>query len=118
MKSYPLKILLLALLAAFPPLSTDMYLAALPRLVEEMNSSVATVNLTLVCVFSHLLFLSAYLWPIIRQTWSAASFALWDCRLFCGKYSLCFIHEYHYVDCVEDDPGAEMARKNWSELVW
>ncbi len=45
------KIALLALLAAFPPLSTDMYLAALPLLVESWQQSLATVNLTLVCFF-------------------------------------------------------------------
>ncbi len=39
---------LLALLAAFPPLSTDMYLAAIPLLVESWQQPLATVNLTLV----------------------------------------------------------------------
>lgn len=45
------KIALLALLAAFPPLSTDMYLAAIPLLVEEWQQPLATVNLTLVGFF-------------------------------------------------------------------
>ena len=45
------KIALLALLAAFPPLSTDMYLAAIPLLVENWQQPLATVNLTLVCFF-------------------------------------------------------------------
>lgn len=44
-------IALLALLAAFPPLSTDMYLAAIPLLVELWHQPLATVNLTLVCFF-------------------------------------------------------------------
>ena len=44
-------IALLALLAAFPPLSTDMYLAAIPLLGELWNQPLATVNLTLVCFF-------------------------------------------------------------------
>ncbi len=43
---------LLALLSAFPPLSTDMYLAAIPMLVERWHSPLATVNLTLVCFFA------------------------------------------------------------------
>ncbi|MCP4340724.1 MAG: multidrug effflux MFS transporter [Desulfobulbaceae bacterium] len=44
-------IALLALLAAFPPLSTDMYLAAIPLLVESWQQPLATVNLTLVGFF-------------------------------------------------------------------
>ena len=45
------KIALLALLAAFPALSTDMYLAAIPLLVESWHQPLATVNLTLVGFF-------------------------------------------------------------------
>ncbi len=45
------KIALLALLAAFPPLSTDMYLAAIPLLVESWHQPLATVNLTLIGFF-------------------------------------------------------------------
>jgi DHA1 family bicyclomycin/chloramphenicol resistance-like MFS transporter len=44
--------ILLALLAAFPPLSTDMYLAAIPLLVELWHQPLTTVNLTLVCFFA------------------------------------------------------------------
>ncbi len=43
---------LLALLSAFPPLSTDMYLAAIPLLVETWHEPLAKVNLTLVCFFA------------------------------------------------------------------
>ena len=42
---------LLALLAAFPPLSTDMYLAAIPLLGDLWQQPLATINLTLVCFF-------------------------------------------------------------------
>ena len=52
---------LLALLSAFPPLSTDMYLAAIPLLVKEWRQSLALVNLTLICFFiSYCLFLLIY----------------------------------------------------------
>ncbi len=52
---------LLALLSAFPPLSTDMYLAAIPLLVKEWQESLAVVNLTLICFFvSYCLFLLIY----------------------------------------------------------
>ena len=44
-------IALLALLAAFPPLSTDMYLAAIPLLVSRWQQPLAVVNLTLVGFF-------------------------------------------------------------------
>lgn len=50
----PLKIralLILALLAAFPPLSTDMYLPALPTMVETWQTTEAVINLTLVGFF-------------------------------------------------------------------
>lgn len=45
------KIALLALLTAFPALSTDMYLAAIPSLVDSWQQPLATVNLTLVVFF-------------------------------------------------------------------
>jgi len=44
-------LLLLSLLSAFPPLSTDMYLPALPLLQETWNESLATINLTLAGFF-------------------------------------------------------------------
>ncbi|MDR3631914.1 MAG: MFS transporter [Desulfocapsaceae bacterium] len=54
-------IVLLALLAAFPPLSTDMYLASIPLLVQKWHQSLATVNLTLVCFFvTYCVFLLIY----------------------------------------------------------
>ena len=42
---------ILALLAAFPPLSTDMYLPALPSLTAIWNTTEAVINLTLVAFF-------------------------------------------------------------------
>ncbi|MGE0084199.1 MAG: multidrug effflux MFS transporter [Desulfococcaceae bacterium] len=42
---------LLALLAAFPPLSTDMYLPAIPSLQARWNASLVMVNYTLVGFF-------------------------------------------------------------------
>ncbi|MGD8386203.1 MAG: multidrug effflux MFS transporter [Desulfobacteraceae bacterium] len=52
---------LLALLAAFPPLSTDMYLPAIPTLVKEWEQPLWVVNLTLVCFFiTYSLFLLVY----------------------------------------------------------
>lgn len=44
-------LLLLALLSAFPPLSTDMYLPALPSMAAMWNTTSAIMNLTLVGFF-------------------------------------------------------------------
>jgi DHA1 family bicyclomycin/chloramphenicol resistance-like MFS transporter len=54
-------LLLLALLAAFPPLSTDMYLPAIPILVKAWQQPLTVVNLTLVGFFiSYCIFLLGY----------------------------------------------------------
>ncbi|HBT97664.1 MAG TPA: Bcr/CflA family drug resistance efflux transporter [Desulfobulbaceae bacterium] len=45
------KIALIALLCTFPPMSTDMYLAALPIMVKEWHESLSVINLTLVLFF-------------------------------------------------------------------
>ena len=52
---------LLALLSAFPPLSTDMYLPALPLLVKLWQQPLTIINLTLVGFFvSYCFFLLFY----------------------------------------------------------
>ena len=45
------KIALIALLCTFPPMSTDMYLAALPMMVKEWQQPLSVINLTLVLFF-------------------------------------------------------------------
>ena len=58
---FPPLILLLALLSAFPPLATDMYLPALPLLQREWGASLVMVNLTLVAFFvTYCIFLLIY----------------------------------------------------------
>jgi MFS transporter, DHA1 family, multidrug resistance protein len=47
----PRTIFLLALLTAFPALSTDMYLPALPHLTVLWDEPLVVVNLTLICFF-------------------------------------------------------------------
>jgi MFS transporter, DHA1 family, multidrug resistance protein len=44
-------VLFIAFLSAFIPLSTDIYLPALPRMVESFNTSASLVNLTLMFFF-------------------------------------------------------------------
>ena len=54
-------LLLLSLLSAFPPLSTDMYLPAIPLLVKVWQQPLALVNLSLVGFFiSYCVFLLFY----------------------------------------------------------
>ena len=54
-------IFLLALLSAFPPLATDMYLPALPLLQRELHAPAVTINLSLVAFFmAYCGFLLAY----------------------------------------------------------
>ena len=48
---FPPIILLLALLSAFPPLATDMYLPALPLLQREWQAPLVAINMTLVAFF-------------------------------------------------------------------
>lgn len=50
-KRFPPIIFLLALLSAFPPLATDMYLPALPLLQRELQAPLVAINLTLVTFF-------------------------------------------------------------------
>lgn len=44
-------IVLIAFLSAFIPLSTDLYLPALPRMVENLNAAPSLINLTLILFF-------------------------------------------------------------------
>ncbi|MFZ5639483.1 MAG: multidrug effflux MFS transporter [Bacillota bacterium] len=44
-------VILIAFLSAFIPLSTDLYLPALPRMAENLNAAPSLVNLTLVSFF-------------------------------------------------------------------
>ncbi|TWI68886.1 DHA1 family bicyclomycin/chloramphenicol resistance-like MFS transporter [Desulfobotulus alkaliphilus] len=54
-------IALIALLSAFPPLATDMYLPALPTLQAQWNQPLSIVNLTLVAFFvTYCFFLLVY----------------------------------------------------------
>lgn len=54
-------VFLLSLLAAFPPLSTDMYLPAIPQLINDWNQPLVVVNLTLICFFlTYCLFMLVY----------------------------------------------------------
>ena len=58
---FPAIIFLLALLSAFPPLATDMYLPALPLLQRELQAPAVTINLTLVTFFlTYCIFLLIY----------------------------------------------------------
>lgn len=57
-------ILLIAVLASFPALSTDLYMPALPSMSDQLNSSVALVNLTLTLFFVFLSLSSLFWGPM------------------------------------------------------
>lgn len=44
-------LVVLALISAFPPLSTDLYLPALPQMIEALHTSQSQINLTLSAFF-------------------------------------------------------------------
>ena len=60
---------LLALLTAFPALSTDMILPAIPSLAETWNQPLSVINLILVCFFVTYGFFPSFLRPYFRQVW-------------------------------------------------
>ena len=57
-------IVLVASIASFPPLSTDLYLPALPSMSEQLNCSVPLVNLSLVVFFIFLSVSSIFWGPL------------------------------------------------------
>lgn len=59
-------IVMLALLSAFPPLSTDLYLPALPQVMERLQTSQGLVNLSL-SLFFVVFALSILLWGPISE---------------------------------------------------
>ena len=68
-KQLPDKLLmaLVSILAAFPPLSTDLYLPALPEMSKELHSSVALMNMSLI-VFFIMISVSSIIWgPIFGR---------------------------------------------------
>ena len=44
-------LIFLVVISAFPPLTTNLYLPALPRMVEVLNTNETMVNLTLIVYF-------------------------------------------------------------------
>jgi MFS transporter, DHA1 family, multidrug resistance protein len=59
-----LMIVLVASIASFPPLSTDLYLPALPSMSEQLHCSVPLVNLSLVVFFIFLSISSIFWGPL------------------------------------------------------
>jgi hypothetical protein len=91
-------IALLALLAAFPPLSTDMYLAAIPLLVDSWQQPLATVNLTLIGFFvtccGFLLWLPVGLWTTFGSLWQATSLTGRSWAVCHGQPALCHCRKH------------------------
>jgi DHA1 family bicyclomycin/chloramphenicol resistance-like MFS transporter len=80
----------LIFLSAVPPLTTDMYLPALPSLVEEFRSTVGLVNLTLVLFF---MFFSGsiLLWGTLSDKYGRRTILILCSALFTLSGFLCAV---------------------------
>ncbi len=79
---------LLGLLAAFPPLSTDMYLPAIPSLQAQWGVSLAVANLTLVAFFLSFSFSLLFYGPL-SDRFGRRPLLMAGIGLFMGSSLLC-----------------------------
>jgi len=64
LKPGPVLTILLVIMSSYPPLSTDMYLPALPSIATQFHTSMATMNLTLVLFFFFFAFSTLFWGPV------------------------------------------------------
>jgi DHA1 family bicyclomycin/chloramphenicol resistance-like MFS transporter len=82
--------LLLVIMGAYPPLSTDMYLPSLPDIARTFNTSEAMVNLTLVLFFVFFAF-STLIWGPISDKFGRKSSLIAGIGLFSLTSSGCVL---------------------------
>jgi hypothetical protein len=81
-----LVVLLLALLLGIQPVTTDLYLPALPALTTELGATVGQGQLTLTALLLCLWPVAAGLWPAVGPLWPPAHPAgrAWRCTRVAG----------------------------------
>ncbi len=85
-------ILLVALIAAFPALSTDLYLPALPSMTEQLNCSVAWVTASLI-VFFIFLSTSSVLWGPLSDKYGRKRILLIGVPLYIISSIFCVVSQ-------------------------
>ena len=87
--------LFVALIASFPPLSTDLYLPALPIMSEQLNCSVWEVNLSIV-VFFIFVSVSSFIWGPFSDKYGRKRILLVGVPLFILSSVLCMLSQDVY----------------------
>ena len=84
-----------ALIASFPPLSTDLYLPALPTMSQQLNCSVWEVNLSIVVFF---IFVSAtsFIWGPLSDKYGRKRMLLIGVPLFILSSIFCMLSQNVY----------------------
>ena len=89
---------LLALLTAFPPLSTDMILPAIPSMAETWNVSLSVINLILVCFFVTYGFFLLFYGPISDRFGRRRPLLFGLAVYIVGKPALCLCVQCSHAD--------------------
>ena len=87
--------LFVALIASFPPLSTDLYLPALPTMSEQLNCSVWEVNLSIV-VFFIFVSTSSFIWGPLSDKYGRKRVLLIGVPLFILSSVFCMFSQNVY----------------------
>jgi DHA1 family bicyclomycin/chloramphenicol resistance-like MFS transporter len=84
--------ILVALIAAFPAMSTDLYLPALPSMSEQLNCSVPLVNLSLI-VFFIFLSVSSIFWGPLSDNYGRKGILLVGVLLYVLSSVFCVLSQ-------------------------
>jgi MFS transporter, DHA1 family, multidrug resistance protein len=88
-------VLLVAMIASFPALSTDLYLPALPTMSRQLNCSVSLVNLSLV-VFFIFISISSLFWGPLSDKYGRKRILVTGVPLYIVSSVLCMVSRNVY----------------------